>query len=121
LLDFVVKDVPGFAREVLRSRLGLILFLVHLALVSCAFAAHFTADPAPTGSYDEPLVVQFVFFINLPAIFAASLPVFGFLKERTPEDYGLLQWASVSFVVLCALCQWWLYGYVLERLSGRER
>ena len=118
-----VRALAGCAGEVLRSRLGLLLFLAHLALVSCAYVAHLAARPTPDGFGDpgESLVVKAVYLINTPAIFAAAVPVFGFIKERRPEEYGVLQWAAVSFILSCALFQWYFYGFLIEHALGRGR
>lgn len=120
LLTFVRQDLPAFARGVLRSRLGLLMFLAHLALVSCAFAAS-PGRAWPFEGAGDSLVAQFLFVLNLPMLVATFLLTSPVLYERRPEEFGVLQWAAASFVLFCVLFQWWLYGYAVERVRARRR
>jgi hypothetical protein len=103
-------------RSIFRSRLGRILFIIHLALAGCAYALHLAADPSKVAAHGEPLFSQVIYFLNFPAILATGLITWPALYERSYENYGLVQWLAVGFIVLCVLAQWWLVGYIIERL-----
>ena len=64
-------------KGILRSRLGRILFAVHFALAACAYVMHLASRPAPATLYDEPLLFQAVYWLNIPIIFvtAAEEPI----------------------------------------------
>jgi hypothetical protein len=120
LLDFGV-DVLGLVREVLWSRGGLILFLLNLALISCAYVA---VDGSLWTMFDPEggsLTALAASLINLPMLIATGLVTSPLLYERHVERFGVLQWAAVSFIFFCVLFQWWVYGYLLERLIRRGR
>ena len=111
-----MNPVLELARSIYRSRLGRIFFAVHLALAGCAYALHLAADPSKVAAHGEPLFSQVIYFLNFPAILATALITSPALYERNYEDYGLVQWLAVGFIVLCVLAQWWLIGYIIERL-----
>ena len=114
-------DVLGFFREMLRSRAGLVLFLLHFALISCAYVA---VDGALWTMFDPEsgsITALAASLINLPMLLITGLLTSPVLYERHVEQFGLLQWAAVSFISFCVLFQWWLYGYLLERLMRRGK
>lgn len=103
-------------KGILRSRLGRILFAVHFALAACAYVMHLASHPAPATLYGEPLLFQAVYWLNIPTIFVTAWLASPALYERRYEEYGILQWLAVGFIVFCVLAQWWLIGYIIERL-----
>jgi hypothetical protein len=115
----VIGDVLGFVGEVLRSRIGLILFLLNFALISCAYVAVdgslWTMFDPEDGSFPGMAAGLF----NLPMLIATGLLTSPVLYERHVEKFGVLQWAAVSFIFFCVLFQWWFYGYLVERWMGR--
>lgn len=117
----VIGGVPGFVREVLRSRVGLILFLLNFALISCAYAAAhgslWTMFDPESGSLTGLVAA----LINLPMLIATGLVTSPVLYERRVENFGVLQWVAVSFILFCILFQWWVYGYLVERWKGRGK
>ena len=114
----VIGDVLGFVGEVLRSRTGLLLFLLNFALISCGYAAVggslWTMFDPESGS----LTALAAGLINLPMLIATGLATSPVLYERRVENFGVLQWAAVSFIFFCVLFQWWFYGYLVERWKG---
>jgi hypothetical protein len=98
-------------KGILKSRLGRIPFAIHFALAACAYALHLASDSA-TG----PLFSQIIYFLNFPTILITGLITWPLLYERSYEEYGLPQWLAVGFIVFCVLAQWWVIGYIIERL-----
>ncbi|HEX8354059.1 MAG TPA: hypothetical protein VF611_14220 [Pyrinomonadaceae bacterium] len=118
LLDFG-QEVLRFAGEVLRSRLGLILFLLHLALFSCAYVAQGYSILATLDSGGDSHASLAFYLVNFPMLIATFLVTTPVLYERRVEEFGALQWAAVTFIFFCVLFQWWVYGYLAERLIRR--
>lgn len=114
----VIGDVLGLVREVLRSRVGMILFLLNLALVSCAYAANGYSIMALFDPGNDSLTSLAAFMLNFPMILATALVTSPVLYERRVEEFGVLQWAAVTFIFFCVLFQWWVYGYLVERRMG---
>jgi Zn-dependent protease with chaperone function len=110
-----VGIITKFIKAVLRSRWGQVLFAAHLALAVCAYILH-RATPAPYLD-EEPILVQILFWANYPALIAASWLTSPLLPSGT-DEYQWQHWVAVIFVVSCALLQWWLIGYLIERFWG---
>ncbi|HEX6185895.1 MAG TPA: hypothetical protein VFZ44_18550 [Pyrinomonadaceae bacterium] len=115
----VATDFFDFAREVLWSRVGLVLFLLHLTLVSCAYAAQDGSILEMLYNGGDSLIILALFMVNLPMIIITALVTSPVLYERRVEEFGVLQWVAVSFCLFCILFQWWFYGYLIERLMNR--
>ncbi|MCA1592284.1 MAG: hypothetical protein LC754_06460 [Acidobacteria bacterium] len=111
-----MNPIFELTKSILKSRLGRIFFAAHFILAACAFALHLASRPVPAGLSDEPFLFQAVYWLNIPTIFVTAWIASPVLYKRRYEDYGIPQWLGVGFVVLCVLAQWWLIGYIIERL-----
>jgi hypothetical protein len=113
----MIESLFKLIKIILGSRLGQILFAAHLMLVVIAYAEGHGSFPTP----DESLLTKFLLVINLPTLFVTACMASPVLYERRLEDFGLPQWIGASFVVFCVLFQWWLVGFVIERLFIKKR
>jgi hypothetical protein len=115
-----VNSILEFFKGILKSRLGRALFAIHFVLATCAYLLHLTSRPTPATLFDEPLLLQAVYWLDFPTIFVSAWLASPVLYERRYEEYGVLQWLAVGIIVLSILGQWWIIGYIIERLWVRS-
>ena len=133
----MLKAILRFAKNVLTSRLGLILCLVHFLFFAYAILEK---QPAPRGEdmswaefqqlgsssslfagrnlhwHYESALLQVLLVLDLPAMFAVSI----FSEVFLPQSFAQLSvwtvsWIGAGLMVFFSSLQWLLVGYCIER------
>lgn len=133
----IIKYLLNFSKEVIKSRIAQLFFLIHWILF--VIAVYQRGDTTLTNYHFafEPLLVQILTIINLPAfsfgialclvlmftigtVFESILKMFGLEMEQIEK---IVNSFSTSLIILCMFLsvslQWILVGYGLEKLIKR--
>ena len=136
----IAKSVLRFIKSVARSRVGQILFVVHMSLVIFEFAQKTPVPRAELNVFSseeivstsdliagryyhfghESLLLQFISLIDIPGFFIGyilSLPISYILPPLGAYDDSWL----AAIILLCGTSiQWFIIGYYIERVIKRR-
>ena len=119
------KGVAGwvwrFIKSVAASRLGRLLFVVHLILVAWAIGERASPVEQPLHYYYESALLKAILVLDLPAILLAGVAVYPLTHiNASPYTSSFEVWISYAAALVFASIQWWLAGYLLG-LAFRRR
>lgn len=118
----VLKSTFRFIKRVAASRLGQILFMIHLILLLYVYAERGALVERSVHPYYESVLFNVLILLDLPALIVSSLIAFPVAHESSYlHTYWWSSWVGDAIGLLCASTQWWLIGYFIERFFRRKK
>lgn len=113
-----------FFRKIFTSRVALALMFLNLVL--CVYALN-NRPPVDVDIAYESWLFIILTILNLPSLFFSLVPTFLFayifisLGYTNPPNKFVQDWLPILFFFICALFQWALVGYGIEKLFRRKK
>ena len=117
----VWKSVGRLTSRVLHSRLGQILFVIHLVLTVYVYAERGSVT-RPVHPYYESVWMNALIWLDLPGIILASTIAAPIAHQSSPlEVFRWSPWVAIGIAFVCTSLQWWCLGYLVARLCRRNK
>lgn len=115
-----LKALVHFIWRVASSRLGQILFLLHLVLVVYAYTSRESVEPV--HFHYESALLKSLLVLDLPALTVATILAAPIAHVNSPfSSYWWAPWVTDGLGLLCASIQWWFVGFVIQWLFWSTR
>ncbi len=113
-------SVSRLSRRILHSRLGQILFVIHLVLAIYIYGERGSIS-RPVHPHYESFLMNVLICLDLPALILASIIASPIAHESSPlSAFWWAHGAANGVAFLCASLQWWCLGYVLASFFRRQ-
>ena len=117
----VWKSLLRFAKSILHSRLGQILFVIHSVLVIYVFTERGSVLARPIHPHYESFWMNILLWLDLPALVLASIIAAPIAHESSPiSGFWWVPAITNGIALLFASLQWWCLGFLIARLLQRN-
>jgi hypothetical protein len=117
----ILRSAAHFGLRVFRSRVGQLLFLLHLMLVAYAYWERAPTTKVPIHFFYESTLLKTLIVLDLPALILCGIVAYPLTSSDSPlSTYQWSSWIAAAIVLSLTSIQWWIIGYLLGHILWRK-